>query len=252
MSAGIVVAGLYLAAGVFRESTRARINETNARQRVIKAENNLGKALLGEPYIAVMGDPAQLAPDSIVPTDDDEPADVTVLGVTGVIHGHVNGSVERRDDRLTLAALWNVTHSRLDLYHQIVTRQAKRSFMAAQLAIGVGFILLVGFAILAVRAKTPAGAISVGSLGAVGAAFAAYIGRTFIRSQESEASHLRAYFDQPLELSRYLAAERLLADDARLSDEQHAATLSILVQSIATAGHQNSMPGKKKDGTTTA
>jgi hypothetical protein len=30
--------------------------------------------------------------------------------------------------------LWEVTHSRLDLYHQIATGQARRSFLAAQAA----------------------------------------------------------------------------------------------------------------------
>jgi hypothetical protein len=124
-----------------------------------------------------------------------------------------------------------------------VTRQASRSFVAAQVAMGIGFILLVVFAVLAAEAKTTTAAVSAGGLGAVGAAFAAYIGKTFIRSQETAASHLRAYFDQPLELSRYLAAERLLADAKDLSPEQRAAILSSLVQSIATAGHEN---GKHK------
>jgi hypothetical protein len=151
---------------------------------------------------------------------------------------------DRSNDGLTLAALWDVTHSRMDLYHEIVTRQAKRSFGAAQVAMGVGFVLLVVFAVLAVEAKTTAAAIGAGGLGAVGAAFSAYIGKTFIRSQESAASHLRAYFDQPLELSRYLAAERLLADAKELTPEQRTAILSTLVQSIATAGHDN---GSAKD-----
>ncbi|MER5222033.1 MULTISPECIES: hypothetical protein [Streptomyces] len=42
-----------------------------------------------------------------------------------------------------------------------------------------------------------------------------------MKSQETAAEHLRAYFDQPLEFSRYLAAERLIAD-ARLETEQRA------------------------------
>lgn len=38
------------------------------------------------------------------------------------------------------------------------------------------------------------------------------IGKTFLRLQESAASHLRSYFDQPREQFRYLAAaERLLS-----------------------------------------
>lgn len=157
------------------------------------------------------------------------------------------GADDRSNDRLTLAALWDVTHGRMDLYHQIVTGQARNSFRAAQAAMGVGFVMLVIFAVVAVQAKTTTGAITTASLGAVGAAFAAYIGKTFIRSQESAASHLRAYFDQPLELSRYLAAERLLAD-AELTGEQRAAIVSSLVQSIATAGHENSKPRETKPG----
>jgi len=115
-------------------------------------------------------------------------------------------------DRLSLPALWEVTHSRLDLYHQIVTGQARRSFLTAQIAIVVGFLLLIAFAVLATQSRTIAGAITTRALGTVSAGLAGYISRTFIRSQESAAAHLHAYFEQPLQFARYLAAERLLAD----------------------------------------
>ena len=88
------------------------------------------------------------------------------------------------DDHLALSALWEVTHSRIDFYHQIATGQARQSFAAAQLAAGVGFILIVFFAVLATLAHNSAGAITVGALGAVSAALAGYIGRTFVRSQD--------------------------------------------------------------------
>ncbi|WP_406314721.1 hypothetical protein OHA77_40240 [Streptosporangium sp. NBC_01639] len=115
-----------------------------------------------------------------------------------------------------------MTHKRPDYYHQIATSQARQSFRNAQIAMTVGFVLLVVFAVLALRATTPTASIVTGALGAAAAAFAAYIGRTFARSQESAASHLRAYFDQPLEFSRYLAAERLLAAMDKLDPEQRA------------------------------
>jgi hypothetical protein len=137
-------------------------------------------------------------------------------------------------DSLTLPALWEVTHSRLDLYHQIATDQARRSFVTAQLAIGAGFVLLVAFAILATRTQTTAGAITTAALGAVSAALAGYISRTFVRSQESAAAHLRVYFDQPLEFSKYLAAERLLSSTAELEGDKRAAILTALVQAIVT------------------
>ena len=137
------------------------------------------------------------------------------------------------EDRLALSALWDVTHSRLDLYHQIATRQAKQSFLAAQVASVAGFVLLVVFAVLAARARNIAGAVSAGGLGAVAAGLAGYIGRTFVRSQESAAGHLRAYFDQPLEFSMFLAAERLMLGAGKDLDKgQRAAILSAMVQSM--------------------
>jgi len=139
------------------------------------------------------------------------------------------------DDRLALSALWEVTHSRIDLYHQIATGQARQSFAAAQLAAGVGFVLIVFFAVLATLAHNSAGAITVGALGAVSAALAGYIGRTFVRSQESAASNLRAYFDQPLEFSKYLAAERLLASAAELDPNSRASIVTEIVRAMVTS-----------------
>lgn len=101
------------------------------------------------------------------------------------------------NDGLTLAALWDLTFGRLELYHRIVTGQARRSFIAAQVAMGTGFVLLVVFAVLAVEAKTTTAAVSAGGLGAVGAAFSGYLGKTLIRSQETAANHLRLTLTSP-------------------------------------------------------
>ncbi|MFI6140357.1 hypothetical protein ACIBCC_19480 [Streptomyces griseus] len=142
----------------------------------------------------------------------------------------------RRRSLLGLPELWEATHARLDLYHQIATGQAKTSFRNAQVAMVAGFFLLILFAWIALWASTTAVAIVAGGLGAVSAALAGYIAKTFVRSQESAATHLRSYFDQPLELSRYLAAERLVAD-GDLSQEQRGEILSALVQAMV-AGPQ--------------
>jgi hypothetical protein len=136
------------------------------------------------------------------------------------------------EDRLSLTALWEVTHSRLDLYHQIATRQARTSFLTAQAATVLGFTILIVFAVIVAKTHTTAGAITTGALGAVSAALAGYISRTFVRSQESAASHLRAYFDQPLEFSKYLAAERLFANAANIDEDHRATILAALVDAI--------------------
>jgi hypothetical protein len=87
------------------------------------------------------------------------------------------------------------------------------------------------FVAVAFNASTTAGSIVAGGLGAVSAALAGFIGHTFVRSQETAAGHLRSYFDQPLELSRYLAAARLIAD-AALEDDQRAEVLTALVTAM--------------------
>ncbi len=132
---------------------------------------------------------------------------------------------------LALAELWAATHARLELYHRIATGQAKQSFRNSQMAMVIGFALLVAFVIVALKASTTTGGIVAGGLGAVSAALARYVSRTFVRSQEAAAAHLRSYFDQPLELSRYLAAERLIAN-GNLGDEQRAEILMTVVQAM--------------------
>ncbi|WP_242886701.1 hypothetical protein [Actinomadura litoris] len=62
---------------------------------------------------------------------------------------------------------------------------------------------------------------------------AAYIGRTFLRLQETTATYLRSYFDQPTETFRYLVAERLID---RLPEDERAKTVKYLVQAIMLSG----------------
>ncbi|MFC8645438.1 hypothetical protein ACFUC2_32475 [[Kitasatospora] papulosa] len=143
-------------------------------------------------------------------------------------------ALARPQSALALPELWETTHARLNLYHEIATSQAKTSFRNAQVSMCAGFVLLVLFVVLALNASTTAGAIVAGGLGAVSAALSGYVSRTFIRSQEAAATHLRSYFDQPLELSKYLAAERLVADGG-LTQEQRGEVLSVLVQAMVAA-----------------
>ncbi|WP_369260450.1 hypothetical protein [Streptomyces sp. R35] len=132
---------------------------------------------------------------------------------------------------LALPALWSVTNARLALYHRIATGQASASFRNAQTAMWTGFVLLGAFTAAAAFARNTTASIVAGALGVTSAGLAGYVSRTFVRSQESAAGHLRAYFDQPLEFSRYLAAERLIAE-AELTSEQRAEILGSLVRAI--------------------
>ncbi len=214
----IVVAVIFASAAslITPVDNASRLSE--GRDRVRQAERDLERAL--RPVVHVSGDPTTTTtiriPDDYV--DASERA--------------VEAEVARQGRaRLALPELWTVTHARLDLYHEIATGQASRSFRNAQVAMVLGFALLVAFVIVAFQASTTAGAVVAGGLGAVAAALAGYVSRTFVRSQEAAASHLRAYFDQPLEFSRYLAAERLVAE-SNLSDEQRAEVVTELAKAM--------------------
>lgn len=235
------VAMAFVAYGTFR----IREPAGESRERLNHAERELEHALRGARSTTLDGAIRRTIPDGSELSSDGQtaldPDDIVGLATAmRLASGDAYESPTVPQGDLTLAALWKVTHARLDHYHEIATGQAKVSFRNAQVSMGVGFILLVLFVVLALNASTTAGAIVAGGLGAVSGALSGYVAKTFIRSQEAAATHLRSYFDQPLEHSRYLAAERLIADGG-LSQEQRTEVLSSLVQAIVT-GPQQPLP----------
>jgi hypothetical protein len=63
---------------------------------------------------------------------------------------------------------------------------------------------------IAAFTKSGTGAIAASAIGVAGAGLSGYVGATFMKSQAASAEQLRAYFLQPVEFARVLAAERLL------------------------------------------
>jgi hypothetical protein len=64
-----------------------------------------------------------------------------------------------------------------------------------------------------------------------------------MKSQESAAAQLRAYFLQPLEFSKYLAAERLLP---MVGDEGRTTAVNKMIESIMTTSVDQ--PSDKPNG----
>ncbi|WP_254666773.1 hypothetical protein [Streptomyces sp. WMMB 714] len=226
-------AGAVMSASLFygahrRERETARASQ----QRLAEAEQALEEALRGARHQVIVE-----AGGNLVIHDQ------ATGGVRGEGQADSSDTADRGlsstapSTRLALPELWATTHARLDHYHSIATGQAHRSFRNAQVASGLGFVLLVAFVFVALNASTTAGSIVIGGLGAVSAALAGFVSRTFVRSQEASAAHLRSYFDQPLEMSRFLAAERLIAD-TELDETQRADVLAALVQSMVGGPHQ--------------
>ena len=145
---------------------------------------------------------------------------------------------------LTLPALWAVTHARLAEYHGTAVGQAKRAFRNAQYAMGAGFVLLAAFVYAAFHAKSATGSAIAGALGAVAAALSGYIAKTFIKSQEMTSEALHRYFEEPLVLSRYLAAERLVRD-AGISEDKQADLLRTIVHSMITGESLTPVPSPR-------
>jgi len=63
---------------------------------------------------------------------------------------------------------------------------------------------------IAAFTKTGTAAIAASVIGVAGAGLSGYIGATFMKSQAASGEQLRAYFLQPVEFARILAAEWLL------------------------------------------
>ncbi|MFF4275889.1 hypothetical protein [Streptomyces sp. NPDC001536] len=118
---------------------------------------------------------------------------------------------EASESDVTFQSLWFATQKRLDYYHKIATTQAERSFLYGQVAASVGFLILLAAAAFAAFAKNATASVVAGALGATAGGIGAYLGSTFLKMQERASTQLSDYFTQPLEFSKYLAAERLLS-----------------------------------------
>jgi len=136
------------------------------------------------------------------------------------------------DAQKDLIMLWSATQKRLDIYHKIATSQSERSFLYAQAAAGMGFLVLVVAALIAGISRSTAASIVAGVAGISGGSLAAYIGATFMKSQEMASTQLRAYFNQPLEFSRYLEAERLMN---LIDQKDRTETVRSIIRSITKA-----------------
>jgi len=118
-------------------------------------------------------------------------------------------AVVDKGDGASLAELWNGTQKRIDYYHKIATSEAKRSFFNAQLAAAGGFLIVIAAAIAAAAASSTTASVAAGATGAVGGALGGYVGRTLIQMQQEAESNLRAFFQQPVQVSQALLAERM-------------------------------------------
>jgi hypothetical protein len=151
------------------------------------------------------------------------------MGLAGVLQERER-SIAESGEPLSLPVLWSVTQERIDYYHRIATNQAEVSFRNGAITSYIGFSLLIGFAVLgALTASNLYTSITLGVLGAAGAALTGYLGATFIKLQSEASSQLRQFFSQPVDFLRLLGAERLIAT---LPESERAASVRVVITSV--------------------
>ncbi|MFI7597457.1 hypothetical protein [Actinoplanes sp. NPDC049681] len=142
-------------------------------------------------------------------------------------------AVARLEDQLSLANLFGLNRTVMDEYHRITKQQAERSFRNSQVAMGLGFLALIGGACVALAPTQVETKIAVAGLSAVGSLMAGFISKTFLRSHQISIKQLNTFFREPLVNSYLLTAERL--SQQLNGGAREDAQVQIITQAIASA-----------------
>ncbi|WP_263447302.1 hypothetical protein [Streptomyces olivaceus] len=110
-----------------------------------------------------------------------------------------------------LVTLMELNQDQIKTYHDIVTEQAEKSFKSARNAMTAGLLLLVAAAAGGVKVPVEEIRWFIGALAMFSTMFSAYLSRTYLMLYRESISQLNRYFDQPVQNSYYLTAERLAA-----------------------------------------
>lgn len=124
---------------------------------------------------------------------------------------------------------WESTYKRLEDYHEDAGRQLRSSYRLAQIAAAGAFIVLVVMGVLAAQADDAAQAAAPAVIATLGAALAAYIGKTFNNTYTQTLVRSMAFFHEPLVMARMLAAERLLDEYGPENEAERAKALTVMI-----------------------
>lgn len=149
-------------------------------------------------------------------------------------------------DALELQKIWALNQERLDYYHNIAIAQSRQSFISSQIAMAVGFVLIISVGWMAAHATSIPGSIASGAVGVVGGGLSAYIGATYMKSQAVASAQLRLFFMHPVEFSRVIGAERLALN---LKDGQLAEAINNIISEMMNPEHSSPRADGKEDKT---
>ncbi|TKS96258.1 hypothetical protein [Streptomyces lasalocidi] len=147
----------------------------------------------------------------------------------------LESAADRLRERMGLPSLVDFNRVLLDRYHGIATDQATKAYRSSRFAMAVGLVILNLSFFAGWRLNAQGDRVFVGSVGAVGTAFTAYLSRTYMQTYERALQQLNQYFNQPVLNGYFLNAERI-ADT--LPDERRTAMLEQVVADILESGKE--------------
>jgi hypothetical protein len=143
----------------------------------------------------------------------------------------VGSAIEELKYDVSFPSLLKVNQTQMDQYHDITKHQAENAYRNSQIAMGAGLVILIAAAASAVLVQNSTSKIIVAAVGAIGTAFSAYIGATFLTAYHSALAQLNFYFRQPLVNSYLLSAERLAGDmSSQRQDDVRAKIIDSMLQ----------------------
>lgn len=122
----------------------------------------------------------------------------------------VRAAISEIEDGTELPALFRLNRRQIEEFHVLTKGQASSAYVASQIAMSAGLLVLIAGSAVAIAINDPASKATAGALTAIGSLLAGYIGRTFIRTYERTLVQLNHFFEQPLLSSYLLTAERLV------------------------------------------
>ncbi|MDQ3678390.1 MAG: hypothetical protein M3401_16595 [Actinomycetota bacterium] len=122
----------------------------------------------------------------------------------------VRAALDDLEESTALPALLRLNRKQIEEYHVLTKGQASSAYVASQIAMSAGLLVLLIGSAVAVALNDPASKATAAGLTAIGSLLAGYIGRTFIRTYERTLVQLNHFFEQPLLNSYLLTAERLV------------------------------------------
>ena len=130
------------------------------------------------------------------------------------------------DDPFSYASRWDTNRNRLNSYHSLVSNYAESSRSLTMATLIGGLVFLAILTLVAVTVDNSASTVAVALVGVSGAGLAGIVVRSVLQNAEASSSELREFFLHPVDVERFLVAERIV--DSMEGTDQSAARLAIV------------------------